>query len=196
MSVERMRLLLEIDSVSQVQQMDGRQQINPGMRFTCDGFITKWIIGGEIQDDDENNIYPELQVWREVADNTYKKINGTRISVPASSNRRNNVIVFHNFQPVPVESGDVLGMFVPQSGKERVTLMSEETNSPTNYFVPVGDTETSPFNLIDVQSSGTTSVLLGNNIPLVSVEFGKLILCIKYKQSTITCIHFYLFRNK
>ena len=74
--------------------------------------------------------------------------------------------------------------------------MSEETNSPTNYFVPVGDTETSPFNLIDVQSSGTTSVLLGNNIPLVSVEFGKLILCIKYKQSTITCIHFYLFRNK
>ena len=46
MSVERMRILLSgLDSVGYGGIRDSRQQITPDMKFTCDGMITKWIIG-------------------------------------------------------------------------------------------------------------------------------------------------------
>ena len=84
MSVKTMKLLLDIDSVPDVRDTEGRQQFNPNMRFTCNGVITKWIIGAELQDNDdkENYLFPELQVWRQANNNTYQKINGTVIRVP------------------------------------------------------------------------------------------------------------------
>ncbi|CAI8024209.1 hypothetical protein GBAR_LOCUS14077 [Geodia barretti] len=59
MSVERMRYLLNVDTVSSLIAPSQRQQISPEMRFTCDGNITKWIIGAEYGED--GNLYPELQ---------------------------------------------------------------------------------------------------------------------------------------
>ena len=61
MSVERMRYVLKLDTLSTSLWITSqRQQISPEMRFTCDGMITKWIVGAEF--DSSNNLYPELQI--------------------------------------------------------------------------------------------------------------------------------------
>ena len=170
MSVERMRWLLDIDSMPDVVQTDGYQQLNPNMRFTCDGVITKWIIGAEIRRHAENNLFPELQVWRPTNNNTYQKINGTVIRGPYDSVEGNN-IVFYNIisQPISVESGDILGVFEPQSSEgrpNRMALLSEANNSEVAYYIPTGDSEVSPYDEID-------ETAIRNFQPLISVEFGK-----------------------
>ena len=56
-----------------------RQQITPNMTFTCEGMITKWIIGAFLGRN--SAFYPELQIWRNIGNDTYKKINGTFITM-------------------------------------------------------------------------------------------------------------------
>ena len=68
MSVERMRILLGLDTVNQRSFQTKRQQITPDIRFTCDGMITKWIIGAYTAGGSFN---PELQVWRNIGNDVY-----------------------------------------------------------------------------------------------------------------------------
>ena len=81
MSLERIRLLLNVDRVSGITTIDRRQQISPEMNFTCNGTITKWIIGASFFDVNRH-LYPELQVWRNIGNDTYVKISGTYIFLP------------------------------------------------------------------------------------------------------------------
>ena len=68
-----MRILLGLDSVGGVIPTgERRQQITPDMKFTCDGIITKWIIGAKWGDGAA--LYPELQLWRKIGYDTYQKI--------------------------------------------------------------------------------------------------------------------------
>ena len=60
-----MRLLLNLDGVNSPTFTERRQQITPDMRFTCDGMITKWIIGARWDSGDET-LCPELQIWRNI----------------------------------------------------------------------------------------------------------------------------------
>ena len=45
MSVERIRSLLGLEGVGIAVTRHRRQQITPDIKFTCDGMITKWIVG-------------------------------------------------------------------------------------------------------------------------------------------------------
>ena len=173
MSVEKMKLLLDIDSVPDVRETEGRQQLNPNMRFTCNGVITKWIIGAELQDDDDeqNHLFPELQVWRQTDNNTYQKINGTIIRVTHSNRERDNIFVYDDFQPVPFKSGDILGAFLPQRNQGRLRLLSEESDSLTTYYLPTASSETSPYDEFHLQSR-QTPLIRGYYRPLISVELG------------------------
>ena len=170
MSVEKMKLLLDIDSVPDVTETEGRQQLNPNMRFTCNGVITKWIIGAELQDE-ENYLFPELQVWRQTNNNTYQKINGTVIRIPQSHRERNNIFIYEGFQPITFKSGDILGAFLPQRNRGRLRLLSEESDSLTTYYLPTASSETSPYDEFHLQSR-QTPLLRGYYRPLISVEVG------------------------
>ena len=167
MSVERIRYLLNVDTVSSLTATSQRQQISPEMRFTCDGNITKWIIGADPGGND--NLYPELQIWRKAGDETYEKISGTFIQSATLVNTR--IYEYDNFSPIPVKSGDILGIFIPRHASSRLRLLSERTTSPTQYYPFTANFATvSPFNVFDIgnQFVGTSSYH-----PLVSVEFGK-----------------------
>ena len=82
MSIERIGYVLDSSSIpSTTTGIDQRQQISPDMKFTCDGFITKWIIGAQYAVG--NSQYPELQIWRNIANSSvYKKISGVSITIP------------------------------------------------------------------------------------------------------------------
>ena len=177
-----MRLLLGLDSVGGSMYTERRQQITPDIRFTCDGMITKWIVGADWRDDD--NFYPELQIWRNIGNDTYQKINGTFIEVETESEDR--VYEYDDFAPIPFQAGDILGVFLPQTTLSRLRLWSEDTNSPTNYYLTTDDSVSeSPHDVIDIQN--TPMVMSGTYHPLVSVEIGKLC-CARKKNKTMHVI--------
>ena len=163
MSVERMRILLGLDTVNQRSFQTKRQQITPDIRFTCDGMITKWIIGAYTAG---GSLNPELQVWRNRGNDVYQKINGTFIDVTTS--RPNRIYEYSNFSPIPFQAGDILGVFIPRYYSNLV-LLSEDTTSPTNYYLTTGSTVSeSPYDMMDI-----SSVMSQGYHPLVSVEIGK-----------------------
>ena len=169
MSEERMRYVLELDTIPSLWITSQRQQVSPEMRFTCDGMITKWIVGANF--DDRDNLYPELQIWRNTGDTKYEKINGTLIEFQTSSS--SNVYEYEDFPPVPVKSGDILGIFLPRDSVSRLRLRSESSGSPTQYYLPTVGATSSPHDEIDIQDN---SVQMAAYHPLVTVEFGKTIL--------------------
>ena len=114
-----MKLVLSIETVGERRLIGGRQQITPDLRFTCDGLITSWIIGGDWNGN--NTPFPELQVWRNIGNDTYQKIHGTIAEFPTM--RISYVYVYSDFQPNPVLAGDILGMFIPNN--LRLTPFSE-----------------------------------------------------------------------
>ena len=166
MSVERIRILLGLDTVNEKKSYPQCQQITPYMRFTCDGWITKWIIGASVAN---GSLYPEIQVWRNTS-NIYQKINGTSIVIPDTNGIQR--YEFSNFHPISIQAGDVLGVFLPPATSSRLTLLSEDTTSPTNYYLTTNSTDSeSPYDTIDLENS--PSMMSQAYHLLVSVEIGK-----------------------
>ena len=75
--------------------------------------------------------------------------------------------MFSDFQSVPVMAGDVLGIFTPNNS--RLIPLSETTSSPTNYYLPSGDSEDSSVDIINVQSN----IMVEPYRPLVSAFIGE-----------------------
>ena len=163
-----MRLLLGLESVGPDIRINKRQQITPDIQFTCDGMITKWIVGA----DWENNkkLYPEFQVWRNSGNDTYRKINGTLIDVDSSTESKERVYEYNNFPPIPFQEGDILGVFIPQSRDSKLKLRAEGEHGHTNYYIPTADSQVSPYDSIDLQQDSQVSSSVYH--PLVTVEIG------------------------
>ena len=156
---------IDVDIGSYLVYPDERQQISPEMNFTCDGMITKWIIGAELYM--PGNLYPELQIWRNIANRTYEKINGTLFQTWISV--FSNIYESDNFPPIPVKSGDILEIFIPPREQARLRLRSENDNGPTQYYLVPGSSDTQS---IDIEQPYPT-ILTYTYHPLVSVEFGE-----------------------
>ena len=109
MSVKTMYTLVGLGDVGRFTGYNQRQQITPNITFTCDGWITKWIIGALW----DNNVmlFPELQIWRNDGNATYRKINGTFLSVETFN--ESLMYEYSNFSPIPFQARDILGTFVP-----------------------------------------------------------------------------------
>ena len=164
-----MRLILNIEQHGVLVSTESRQQITPDMKFTCDGMITKWIITASAQP--EVNQHPELQVWRNIGNDVYQKINGTFIEPATLIDNSNSIYEYNSFSPIPVKSGDILGIFIPASGSSQLALLSEITDSrPTNYYRPTGQSNESPYDTINILS---LLVVEGEYWPMVTVEIGK-----------------------
>ena len=165
-----MRIVLGLETVGDRGFFNSRQQITPNLKFTCDGLITKWIIGAGWVN--RGNSYPELQVWRKVGNGVYRKMNGTVIDIIMQSSTR--IYEYDNFSPIPVLAGDVLGVFQPDNDVSQLGLWSEINNGPLTYYLPTNDTATeSPYMFIDLQAMGSLSSLIYH--PLVTVEMSKLL---------------------
>ena len=147
-----------------------RQQITPDISFTCDGVITKWIIGGFWVHYSALIPGPELQLWRKTTSDTYIKINGTFVT--SSVNSDNGIFYDSSFSPIPFQAGDILGIFVPRSGSTRLRLRFELSRGPLNYYTVISPStaSTSPHTEFQLSDLTTSQVYR----PLVSVEICEL----------------------
>ena len=171
MGEERMRLLLELDSVGSSTRTDRRQQITPDIRFTCEGMITKWIVGADWSNGD--SLYPEVQLWRNSGNDMYQKINGTFIEVETKNEER--VYEYDNFPPIPFRAGDILGVFIPPKFPSKLRLRAESGHGHTSYYIRTAylvNNYVSPYESINLQQD-TPQVFSSVYHPLVTVEIGK-----------------------
>ena len=166
MSVERMRILLGLDTVKKSVIRAQRQQITPDLNFTCHGLITSWVVGAEWRGDDYR--YPELQIWRRVDNDSsvYQKINGTFLRV--SNNTTSGIYEYDDFSPIPFRPGDVVGMFLPRDSLSKLRVRSEDISGHFNYYLPVENSDkVSPFEEMDLED--TEDLKSEEYLPLVSV---------------------------
>ena len=166
-----MRILLGLDTVGGDVHRSRRQQITPDMNFTCDGMITKWIVGANWGS--SASFYPELQVWRNIGNDVYQKINGTVLNIGTESSNR--IYEYENFSPIPFLAGDILGVFIPRAMLCKLRLRAEDGRGPLNYYIPTEDTASiSPYDTIDLLNTPQIITLVYHR--LVTVEISKFIL--------------------
>ena len=80
-----------------------------------------------------SNHFIELQIWREMDNNTYHKINGTMIDILSMNETR--LYEFNDFDPIEFQTGDVFGMYVPPLYLSTLHILSEQSDSHLNYFL-------------------------------------------------------------
>ena len=151
---------------AEIKPIGSRQQITPDTKFTFDGVITSWIIGAQLYP--TNSHFPEFQIWRNIGNSKYKKINGSVSEFQTIKSPR--VIEYSVLPPMPVESGDILGIFIPNNS--RLRLLSETTNSPTNYYLPTDDLNESSLEIFDLEQN-VGSLMRESYHPLISAVIGK-----------------------
>ena len=146
---------------------DRELRIFPDINFTCNGNLTKWIFGGEI----ENNVGAELQIWRSqnqtLMPNSYTFVGSCVL--PHWSPKSKGVYNCTPESPLEFEKGDVLGVY-QRHGMKRVEVFYQETTGPPNYRYPYDLNTDPPLSLPVISATRITEYV---DYPLVTVEIGK-----------------------
>ena len=162
MSEDTLRSRLGLTGVGRLVNRSPRQQITPDINFTCNGMITKWIVGALREYNVNYTAGPQLQLWRNTVNDTYTKIHETLVM----SEAYNSSFIYHytGFSPIPFQAGDVLGIYVPSAGTTTLRLRFELGNGPLNHYIE-DDKQTLSFE--ELKLSNLSS---GVYYPLVSLE--------------------------
>ena len=105
------------------------QRLFPDITFTCNGFITKWIIGMRAE---QASLLPELQIWRQNGGASYTKANFSL--VPSDAIATNNVVEFVPNTPLEFQEGDILGVYQPRRQDSALIVYYQERDGPVNYL--------------------------------------------------------------
>ena len=112
--------------------------------------------------------YPDLQVWRSTDTNMFTKVGNTTLRVEGGS----DTMTYYEYSlttPLNFQAGDVLGIFQPDRGRNRLRVYFLSGVGPRNYY------ETLASN--DIVEPPSDMFTLGaeyeNDLPLVAVEISK-----------------------
>ena len=159
-----MKILLGLESVGNPVTTAQRQQITPAVTFTCDGMITKWIIGANWTGG--ASLYPELQVWRNIGNDVYHRNIHKYWDNNFKSYLRVQQLLSH-----PIPSRRYPGSV--SASKYRLRITSEANRSPLNYYIRTTKmADMSPYDTIDLQQSDPQQYSSIYH-PLVTVEIGE-----------------------
>ena len=108
-----------------------QQRVFPEINFTCNGSLTKWIVGGTVH----TNVGAEVQIWRKNAgsENDYTKVGFSVLSATDTDN--DNVFEYMPVPPLEFQEGDILGVY-QRRGNNRLALYYQITTGPANYRNP------------------------------------------------------------
>ena len=144
---------------------EGEQRVFPDINFTCNGTLTKWIIGGELG----NNNGGEVQIWRRNADseNDYTIVGSSIFDATDTDN--DGVFEFIPNPQLNFLKGDILGVFQRRNSQNRNTVYYQETTGPSNYRDPDNNLKAAKSIL-----SAAVLVITQYDYPLVTVEICEL----------------------
>ena len=162
MSVERVYALLELNTAMR-KDFDDRHMIFPHITFTCSGEVVQWIVAGKWDDDEEQ--YPELQIWRPSEGTAYMKLNSTSLSPDGRED--DDVYEYRADPPLPFQPGDVLGVWQPDKDDSKLRVRYYDNAGDSVYYYTEAAGNSGSF---DTTANG---VIMDTGIPLVTVEIGK-----------------------
>ena len=148
-----------------ITNRDRQQRVIPYINFTCDGAITKWIVLGRWDSGGMHRWYPDLQIWRMTGMNTFTKVGNTTLRIENG----NDDVTYYEYSPptsLSFQAGDVLGIFQPDGGRNRLRLYFQSGAGPQNYYETLdrSDIVEPPSNMF------TLGTMSENDLPLISVE--------------------------
>ena len=120
-------MTLEVN-INDVRFRSSEQRLFPNITFTCNGSITKWIVGAEPSNNGQ--LKPELQIWRRISLDTYTKISFSFLTPNVTSYP--NVHEYIPNPPLEFQEGDILGVYQPTTAEELRVYYQEDTG-PVNY---------------------------------------------------------------
>ena len=144
-------------------------RIFPDIKFDCPlgkGYITEITFGAQTRESSDNNLLPELQIWRRNRNqDSYIRIH----SIPLIRNESeiSNVHEIRLNPPVEFMNRDTIGLFQPDVDKSQLVVFYQETSGPINLLVANNIDQPSP---TAVASLNDTS---GNDYPLLTVNISK-----------------------
>ena len=133
-------ILIALERIT-ITNRDKQQRIIPQINFTCDGAITKWIVLGRWDNSGMRRWYPDLQIWRRTGTNTFTKVGNTTLRIETGSS---DMTYYEYSPPTPLsfQTGDVLGIFLPDMGRNRLRLYFQSDVGPQNYYKTVASKDT------------------------------------------------------
>ena len=128
-------------NINGVVSRSRQQRLFPDIRFTCNGIITKWIIGAQIRTTGITTESPEMQIWRRfIGESKYTKVGSSLLTNGVA--RNSNVIEYTPVSPVEFQAGDILGVFQPRADHSKILMYYQHGTGPENH-VYEGDTASS-----------------------------------------------------
>lgn len=140
------------------------QCLFPDIRFTCNGLISKWIVGAGIVGNSSTSL-TELQIWRRdsIKENRFTKVNYSVLPLTMQAVGSNtNVFEYTPNPPLEFQEGDILGVYQPRQQDSQLAVYYQENDGPENYRQIIGDSSVSTFTLVEPASR--------YDYPLVTVE--------------------------
>ena len=150
-------------NINQVSARTKQQRLFPDITFTCNGSITKWIVGVDNASDLDSRV--QLQIWRRIVDNVYEKINFTTL---VDTGNIKGVYNHTLDSPIEFEKGDILGIYYHHNNS-KVLVCNQLTTGPANYWDLNSLKEPPTYNNLSAVLSDEY------DYPLVSVEIGEYI---------------------
>ena len=145
-------------NINGVVSRQRQQRLFPDIQFTCNGILSKWIVGvrNRVGRFDE---MPELQIWRKREGNTYTKVYFGLLS--SSNNDSSTVREYILNPPIEFQEGDILGVYQPQEDRSDLLIYYQDNDGPNNYAIDT-DVSLSSFTLGNIDKK--------HDYPLVTVE--------------------------
>ena len=140
-----------------------QQRIIPGIKFTCTGTLTKWIIGAQQTLTQPTN-HLQLQIWRrQGSSNTYGITDFSDITALNATDDL-NVYEYIPNSPLEFQTDDILGLYQPCISNTQAVVYYQWGGGPRNFV-----------RLFSLLTGRFEAVGVDNDLPLVAVEFnGKL----------------------
>ena len=164
-------------NINRVLTRDQQQRVFPDITFTCNGSITKWIVGAGTGGG--SSPPSELQIWRR-SGSDYTKVGSTQLTAQSSIGD-SNVYEYIPSPPLEFQEGDILGVY--QRDNSSIVPYYQESTGPINLRIN-GSVKTVPDNV------NLTSLLQASehDYPLVTVEIGTYSHCSKITfLKSLTC---------
>ncbi len=155
----------------------GQQRLFPDMGFSSEGRLVAWTFAAEYHRDGLH--LPELQIWREVADNDYILVGSSARGGELLQTGYLNVYEYHLDQALSFQDGDFLGIFQPRDDNQ-LTLVSAEGAGPLGHYVFTPGALGSVSNISAISSD--------NDYPLIAVKISRKSAC-QYSHDSCFCYH-------
>ena len=156
-------------NVNRVRAREPQQRLFPDIHFTCNGSITKWIVGAEMRGSGDDQ--SELQIWQRDngGGNSYTKTNFSLLTPNETSDP--NVHEYYPDTPLEFQEGDILGVYTPNNSNTQLVVYYQDNTGPENYRKSNVDPP--------APSTFTLRNAFQNPYPLVTVEISTGIISFK-----------------